>query len=69
MQLLGWVCLDEQFTLLRALFTEQGDESYRSVAERLGIPVGSIGPTRARCFGKIRKILLDLGVEPPTPVV
>jgi hypothetical protein len=27
------------------------------VARQLGMPVGSIGPTRARCLGKLRGLL------------
>jgi RNA polymerase sigma factor (sigma-70 family) len=29
--------------------------SYREVSDRLGIPVGSIGPTRARALGRLRE--------------
>jgi RNA polymerase sigma factor (sigma-70 family) len=36
-----------------------GDEplSYSELSERLNIPIGSIGPTRARCLRKLRAIL------------
>jgi RNA polymerase sigma factor (sigma-70 family) len=51
--------------LLQALFMEEGDRSYEVIAERLGMKVGSIGPTRARCFRKLEKLLLDLGLQPP----
>ena len=27
---------------------------YREISERLGIPIGSIGPTRARCLRRLR---------------
>lgn len=30
---------------------------YEEIAAKLGIPVGSIGPTRARCLQKLRKML------------
>jgi RNA polymerase sigma factor (sigma-70 family) len=30
---------------------------YAAVAEALGMPVGSIGPTRGRCLGKLRELL------------
>lgn len=44
-------------TLLRAIaFTDKPD--YASVAEALGMPIGSIGPTRGRCLAKLR-VLLD----------
>ncbi|MFV2022402.1 RNA polymerase sigma factor [Micromonospora sp. LOL_023] len=28
--------------------------SYREIGERLGIPIGSVGPTQARCLAKLR---------------
>lgn len=51
--------------LLTALFLATGDPSYEAISESLGMPIGSIGPTRARCFRKLEAILLDLGVEVP----
>lgn len=35
--------------------------SYLEIAEIVGIPVGAIGPTRARCLEKLRKLLEDRG--------
>ena len=32
---------------------------YTAVAEALGMPRGSIGPTRGRCLAKLREMLLD----------
>ena len=32
---------------------------YQSVSAALGMPVGSIGPTRGRCLEKIRALLAD----------
>jgi hypothetical protein len=48
--------------VLRALIVdaEDGPPSYRLVASQLQTPVGSLGPTRARCLGQLRK-LLDRG--------
>ena len=44
--------------LLRMLFREDDDKvPYEDVARLLGIPVGSIGPTRARCLGKLRQLV------------
>jgi RNA polymerase sigma factor (sigma-70 family) len=43
--------------LLLALYFESPDLSYAEIANRLGIPVGGIGPTRARCLGRLRHIL------------
>lgn len=43
--------------LLRVIaFAEKPD--YASVAQALGMPVGSIGPTRGRCLAKLRQALV-----------
>ncbi|MEV5407239.1 sigma-70 family RNA polymerase sigma factor [Thermopolyspora sp. NPDC052614] len=42
--------------LFRAL-TEAGDPHYADVARKLGRPIGSIGPSRARCFRRLRGML------------
>ncbi len=44
--------------LLRVI-SRGGPPDYSSLAEALGIPVGSIGPTRGRCLAALRKALLD----------
>ena len=48
--------------VLRALVVEaeEGPPSYRLIAAQLHTSVGSLGPTRARCLGQLRK-LLDIG--------
>ncbi len=44
--------------LLGLLFTDDDQRvPYEEVARRLGLPVGSIGPTRARCLGKLRALI------------
>ena len=48
--------------LLRALFAEDAAD-YASIGAALDMPVGSIGPTRARCFAKLERILGDLGLR------
>jgi len=46
--------------LLLMLFGDEDERpAYDEVARRLAMPVGSIGPTRARCLGKLRQ-LVDL---------
>lgn len=40
--------------LLVALYFAPGSPSYAEVAAQLGMAVGSIGPTRARCLEKLR---------------
>ncbi|MEW5719602.1 MAG: sigma-70 family RNA polymerase sigma factor [Chloroflexota bacterium] len=47
--------------LLNALFLESPPPSYETLAARLGAPVGSIGPWRARCFKKLAEILNTMG--------
>ena len=51
-------------TLLEALFTQPTEASYEQIAEQLGMKVGSIGPTRGRCFRKFQAILAEMGYEP-----
>jgi RNA polymerase sigma factor (sigma-70 family) len=41
---------------------EDGPPSYRLVAAKLQVPVGSLGPTRARCLGHLRKLLDNDGI-------
>jgi RNA polymerase sigma factor (sigma-70 family) len=50
--------------VLRALIVEaeDGPPSYRLVASRLQTPVGSLGPTRARCLSQLRKLLDSGGI-------
>ena len=50
--------------ILRALVidADEGPPSYRSVAEQLKVPVGSLGPTRARCLDQLRKLLDASGI-------
>jgi RNA polymerase sigma factor (sigma-70 family) len=43
--------------LLVALYFQPERTSYTEVAARLGKPVGSIGPSRARCLKKLRQVL------------
>src|SRR5262249_58060401 len=43
--------------LINLLYLYPSPLSYAAVAERLGMPVSSIGPTRARCLEKLRKLL------------
>jgi RNA polymerase sigma factor (sigma-70 family) len=36
-----------------------GAPDYASLAEAMGVPIGSIGPTRGRCLATLRRALLD----------
>ena len=40
--------------LLEALYYEDPTPSYTELSQRLGVPVGSLGPTRARCMERLR---------------
>ncbi len=42
---------------LLAILYSESDNSYEDVRAKLGIPSGSIGPTRARCIERLRKEL------------
>lgn len=43
--------------LLTALYLDASEPSYAEISERLGMPIGSIGPTRARCLRHLRAAL------------
>lgn len=49
--------LDDRCQQLLALSVSDIDGGYTSIAAMLNIPVGSIGPTRARCLDKLRRLL------------
>ena len=59
-----WTCfaqLSERCQrLLRALMSVDRP-NYRAVGEALGMPVGSIGPTRMRCLDTLRSLVGDSG--------
>lgn len=43
--------------LLIALYFEPAEPAYTELAERFSMPLGSIGPTRARCLERLRQML------------
>jgi len=54
---------------LIALLVEDPPLPYAQISDRLGIPVGSIGPTRRRCLAKLRRhpaIIALINPEPTT---
>ena len=55
---------DRCHALLRELFYGDLPPDYAAISKRLSMPVGSIGPTRARCLAKLRQILERSGWEP-----
>ncbi len=46
--------------LLELLFSEE-EPSYAEIGKRLNMPIGAIGPTRARCLEKLRAELEKMG--------
>ena len=56
---LGLDRLDERCRTLLTLVFREDDEhlAYDEVARRMDMPAGSLGPTRARCLAKLRKLL------------
>ncbi len=52
--------LDERCrTLLTLLYYEEDPLPYAEIGARLRMPEGSVGPTRARCLQKLRRLLGD----------
>jgi RNA polymerase sigma factor (sigma-70 family) len=47
--------------LLTMLYLED-DPSYQEISDKLAMPIGAIGPTRARCLDKLRKKLQEEGI-------
>ena len=42
---------------LMTLLSDAAEHSYTEIARALDLPIGSIGPTRARCLAKLRPLL------------
>lgn len=49
--------LTQRCRMLLRVWATASDLSYGQIATGLGIPVGSVGPTRARCLEQLRRIL------------
>ena len=49
--------------LLTLMYMAPGQVSYEAIADQLDMPLGSIGPTRARCLAKLMAILRDADEE------
>jgi RNA polymerase sigma factor (sigma-70 family) len=50
--------------LLTALYYEDPVPDYASLSRRLHMPIGSLGPTRARCIERLRRQLTTLAGPP-----
>ena len=53
--------------LLQALYLEDPKPKYREISERLGLPVGSIGPISARCLRRLYETYKELSEAGPSP--
>ena len=56
-----WRCfrrLSERCQALLRVVANVERPDYRQISEAMGMPVGSIGPTRGRCLTKLRELLL-----------
>jgi RNA polymerase sigma factor (sigma-70 family) len=49
--------------LLELLYFDTRSPSYDEISQTLGMPVASIGPTRARCLEKLRTVLRRRGIK------
>ena len=49
--------------LLTALFLDPSQPDYATIAQQFGMAIGSIGPTRTRCFRKLDGFLRELGID------
>lgn len=47
--------------LLTLLYSAETPPAYADIAAQFDLPVGSIGPTRARCLQNLRKLLAGMG--------
>jgi RNA polymerase sigma factor (sigma-70 family) len=51
--------------LIEALFSDAHEQtSYQQLSDRLGVPMNSLGPTRARCLSRLRHLLTTAGYAP-----
>lgn len=46
--------------LLRRVVADR-EESYQEISQALSMPIGSIGPTRSRCLGQLKRHLVEAG--------
>ncbi|HLK01168.1 MAG TPA: sigma-70 family RNA polymerase sigma factor [Streptosporangiaceae bacterium] len=50
-------CLPGRWQQLLEMLMADPPASYAEISDRLGLPVGSIGPTRGRCLARLRVLL------------
>jgi len=49
--------------LLQMCFGELAEPDYQTISRLLGVPMGSIGPSKQRCMAKLAEILKRLGIR------
>jgi RNA polymerase sigma factor (sigma-70 family) len=59
--------LDERDRALLSLLASPRRPCYQEIAARLGMPIGSIGPTRARALTRLRAALAEAGLVDLAP--
>ena len=57
-------CPPRSRTIIQAMFTDE-THPYTEISRRTGIPIGSLGPTRARALHQLRRMLTERGLEHP----
>ena len=50
--------------LLLRLLSADSPLSYRDISEALDMPIGSIGPTRARALEQLKRLAVKAGIKP-----
>jgi RNA polymerase sigma factor (sigma-70 family) len=55
----------QQILRLLVVIPESGPPSYQLAAQALGLPTGSLGPTRGRCLAQLRDLLDAEGISSP----
>jgi RNA polymerase sigma factor (sigma-70 family) len=55
--------LGERDRVLLSLLIFEPEMSYTDISQALGMPVGSIGPTRGRCLARLRRELTHEGLK------
>jgi RNA polymerase sigma factor (sigma-70 family) len=55
--------LSQRDQILMRLLVEDDRPNYREISRKLGMPIGSIGPTRARILARLRIALEEAGVR------
>lgn len=56
--------LDDRCRRLLRVVAFDDRPDYRRIAGDLGMPIGSIGPTRGRCIAKLRELIHGMGLDP-----